>query len=80
MGHEYFPLLLTGVMKNDFLRRRTERTAYVPVQYCSDGTIIPLEYHGSAHLNALASANALLKVAAGIDRIAKGSTVHVRQI
>lgn len=80
MGHEYTPLLLTGVMKKDFRRRRTERTAYVPVEYCSDGTVSPLEYHGSAHLNALASANALLKIPAGIDGVSKGSTVHVRQI
>ncbi len=80
MGHEYTPLLLKGVMKTDFKRKRIERTAYVPVKYYNEGTVEPLEYHGSAHLDALSSANALLKVPAGVNRISEGSVVHVRQI
>jgi len=80
MGHEYTPLLLKGVMKTDFRRKRIERTAYVPVKYRNDGTVEPLEYHGSAHLDALSSANALLKVPAGVNDVLEGSVVHVRQI
>jgi molybdopterin molybdotransferase len=80
MGYDYTPLLLTGVMKEDFKRKRTVRTAYVPVRYDNDGLVVPVEYHGSAHLNALARANALLKIPAGIKEVKKGSAVHVRQI
>jgi molybdopterin molybdotransferase len=80
MGYEYTPVLLTGVMKKDFKRKRTVRTAYIPVRYDIDGFVEPVEYHGSAHLNALARANALLKIPAGIKEIKEGSAVHVRQI
>lgn len=80
LGHEYTPLLLKGIMKKGFRRKRIERTAYVPVRYYNEGTVEALEYHGSAHLNALSSANALLKVPAGVKEIVEGSVVHVRQI
>ncbi|MCP5108547.1 MAG: molybdopterin molybdotransferase MoeA, partial [bacterium] len=80
MGYDYTPLLLTGFMKKDFSRKRNERTAYVPVAYGNDGLVEPVEYHGSAHLSALARANALLEIPNGVNTILKGSEVHVRQI
>jgi molybdopterin molybdotransferase len=80
MGYSYRPLILQGVMKADFKRKRGTRTAYVPVTYSGDGLVQPVEYHGSAHLSALSQANALLKVPSGITTIEKGQTVHVRHI
>ena len=80
MGHEYTPLMLKGIMKKDFRRKRTERTAYVPVKYYHDGSVEAVEYHGSAHLTALSQANALLKVPTGVGVAAEGSIVYVRQI
>jgi molybdopterin molybdotransferase len=80
MGYEYTPLLLKGVMKRDFRRKRGTRTAYVPVKYDNEGFVEPLEYHGSAHLASLSRANALLKVPATVKEIVKGSVVYVRQI
>jgi molybdopterin molybdotransferase len=80
MGHEYSPLMLKGIMKKDFRRKRTGRTAYVPVKYYNDGTVEALEYHGSAHLTALSQANALLKVPTGVGMVLEGSIVYVRQI
>jgi molybdopterin molybdotransferase len=80
MGYDYTPLLLKGIMKKDFKRKRTVRTAYVPVAYDNEGFVEPVEYHGSAHLTALSQANALLKVSTGVNKILKGSVVYVRQI
>lgn len=80
MGHEYTPVMLKGIMKKDFRRKRTERTAYVPVTYYNDGSVEAVEYHGSAHLTALSQANALLKVPTGVGVAAEGSIVYVRQI
>ena len=80
MGYDYRPLLLKGVMKKDFKRRRSIRTAYVPVKYHNDGFVEPVEYHGSAHLTALPQANALLKIPTGLNKVLKGSVVYVRQI
>jgi molybdopterin molybdotransferase len=80
MGHEYTPLLLKGVMKKDFRRKRGTRTAYVPVKYDNEGFVEPVEYHGSAHLASLSQANALLKVPTDVKKIVKGSVVYVRQV
>jgi molybdopterin molybdotransferase len=80
MGYDYTPLLLKGVMKKDFKRKRSVRTAYVPIKYHNDGLVEPVEYHGSAHLTALSQANALLKVSTGVNKVLKGSVVYVRQI
>lgn len=80
MGHEYSPLMLKGIMKKDFRRKRTERTAFVPVKYDNDGSVAAVEYHGSAHLTALSQANAILKIPAGVGVVLEGSIVYVRQI
>jgi molybdopterin molybdotransferase len=80
MGHEYTPILLKGVMKEDFRRERGTRTAYVPVKYDNEGFVVSVEYHGSAHLASLSQANALLKVPTKVEEIVKGSIVYVRQI
>lgn len=80
MGYDYEPSVLKAVMKKDFKRKRSERTAYVPVVYRGDGTVEPVEYHGSAHINALSRANAMLKIPIGENELPEGSEVHVRQI
>jgi molybdopterin molybdotransferase len=79
-GCDYAPVMLKGVMKKDFTRKRIERAAYVPVRYDNEGFIEALEYHGSAHLTALSRANALLKAPIGVKKIPGGSVVYVRQI
>lgn len=80
MGHKYKPVVMIGRMKQDFLRRNSERTLFTPVRYDQEGMIEPVEYHGSAHLAALGQAGAVLKVPAGVKEILKGTVVHVRQI
>ncbi len=80
MGFEYRPPVLRGTMKKDFLRKHTERTAYVPVCFDCEGQVEPVEYHGSAHFNALSRAHGLLKIPRGVQELPKGSVVDVRQI
>ena len=80
MGFNYTPTIIKGVMNKDFKRKRTVRTAYIPVRFNKENRVEPLEYHGSAHLTALSTANGLLKVPRGVHQVLKGSTVYVRQI
>jgi molybdopterin molybdotransferase len=80
MGFNYTPSIIKGIMNKDFKRKRTERTAYIPVRFNKESEVDPLEYHGSAHLTALSAANGLLKVPRGVQQVSKGSTVYVRQI
>jgi molybdopterin molybdotransferase len=80
MGFNYTPSIIKGVMNKDFKRKRTVRTAYIPVRFNKENKVEPVEYHGSAHLTALSAANGLLKVPRGVRQVLKGSTVYVRQI
>lgn len=79
MGFAFQPAFLPGVMSTDYKRRDPGRTAFIPVRYVN-GQVHIIEYHGSAHIHALATANALLEVKAGIKQIPKGSQVDVRSI
>jgi molybdopterin molybdotransferase len=80
MGHNFHPPVIKGIMAKEFKRKHTQRTAYIPVHLNRENEVEPLEYHGSAHLNALAGANGLITVPRGTDHVLKGSTVYVRQL
>ncbi len=64
----------------DYRRKRTGRMTWVPVMADSDDYVIPVEYHGSAHINALPDAYGLMQVPVGVAEIKKGEAVNVRQI
>lgn len=61
-------------------RRSVDRMALLPVRISVEGTAIPVEYHGSAHIAALNEANGIIFIPAGIKTIGKGEMVSVRQI
>ncbi|MEA1887848.1 MAG: gephyrin-like molybdotransferase Glp [Bacteroidota bacterium] len=64
----------------DYFRKRAGRMSWVPVILNNDETVTPVEYHGSAHINALPGAYGIMKVPVGIKEIKKGEIVDVRQI
>jgi len=76
-GHAWTPLIVTARLSRAFLRRRTERAAFVPVHIQGDVVDRP-EYHGSAHLLALREANGLMYVPKGEPGYPEGSRVNVR--
>ncbi len=78
-GADFQPLLLPARLDGSYSRSQAARAAFVPVLY-RDGQAAVLSYHGSAHLHALAAANALLYVPAGQLSIPAGSPVHVRYL
>ena len=80
MGSNWQPGVYSMVLGEDFKRKRTERLAFVPVLKNDDGKIIPADYHGSAHINALPDAFGLLEVPIGVKEIKKGETVNVRSV
>ncbi len=78
-GLTYNPVQYEGVLQKTLRRRDTERTEFHPVRL-EGGKVFPLRYLGSSHLNALADANGLLTIPAGIKELAEGETVNVRPI
>ena len=61
-----------------FRRRAAERRAWVPVSITPDGLAEPVEYHGSAHITSLVSADGLITVPIGEKVVPEGTLVDVR--
>lgn len=74
------PYHIKAPMGLEYRRKRAERLALVPVFISEQNEVFPVEFHGSAHIFALAKANGIIAVPIGIDRIDKGDLVDVRPI
>lgn len=77
MGHQYQPVELFLPMGVPLLRKKKERKSLIPVSI-RDGKVFPVAYHGSAHINAYASANAILIIGIGSEGHQTGEPAHVR--
>ncbi len=63
----------------EITRKKTAREYFFPVTY-RDTEAIPVDFHGSAHINALACADGIASMSVGIAELKKGDYVNVRQI
>lgn len=67
-------------LANDYHRKRDTRLARIPVRFTPEGEAEIIEYHGSAHINSLASADGIISIPIGCNELKKGSIVNVRQL
>ncbi len=79
MGHVFQPLIVQGKLRDNFLRKNTDRAFFIPVHY-QGGLVETLPYHGSAHIHALTKANGLICIPKGKKGISAGSKIDVRSI
>lgn len=79
-GHTYQPLILRLPYGSEYNRSFAGRINFIPVNITPEMEVVPVDFHGSAHIHALSSANYLMEVPIGVKTILKGETVHVRQI
>jgi len=77
MGHEYQPPNIFLPMANAHTRARARREGWFPARISDEGTVLPCEFHGSAHVDALCEADCLATMPAGIDSLEAGSLVRV---
>lgn len=80
MGHAYEALAIKLPLAEPFSRRNDARQGFTPAYINSRAEIAPISYHGSAHINALVNANALISIPVGISRLNRGDLVDVRLI
>ncbi|MHC4087436.1 MAG: molybdopterin molybdotransferase MoeA [Planctomycetota bacterium] len=80
MGHNFKPVVSYGQLKRTITSKKTERDSWLPVVFTEKNEVAIVEYHGSAHINALSEADGLLCIPTGIAEIKEGTTVAVRQI
>jgi molybdopterin molybdotransferase len=79
-GHDFKVLPLKLEMGGDYKRKRSVRKSFLPIGINDEGKVIPLDYHGSAHVHALVEADGLIGIPIGKTELKKGELVDVRQI
>lgn len=62
-----------------YSRKKASRDSFIPV-WIEEGKAYPIEYHGSAHINALTHAGGFIKVPLGTTELKEGELLDVRQI
>ncbi len=76
MGHNYIPKTFPLITGTDFKRKTGDRKAFVPVKI-DNGKVFPVEFHGSAHINALCFAEGFISFPVGVLEIKKSEAVNV---
>ncbi|NOU17294.1 MAG: molybdopterin molybdotransferase MoeA [Bacteroidales bacterium] len=67
-------------MSTNFSRKKVERQGLIPVAITNDKKVIPVEFHGSAHIFALAKADGYIMIPLGVAEIKEGELVDVRPL
>jgi molybdopterin molybdotransferase len=80
MGHEFQCHHVRMPLAESTRRKETERQEWLPVAITGAGTVQPIDYHGSAHINALCNADGLMCIDVGVAEIEKGTDVKMRLI
>ncbi len=79
MGIAEFVRVSRLPLGKDFQSNRTDRMQWLPVQI-RDGRVYPLEYHGSAHIFSLATADAIAAIPLGTTKLSAGELIDVRPV
>jgi molybdopterin molybdotransferase len=79
-GYKWEPVIIKLPMESSYTRRSSDKRSLVPVVITIDGTVSPVEYHGSAHISAYSKASGIITLAEGKKSVEKGEIVSVRQV
>jgi molybdopterin molybdotransferase len=80
MGHHYQPRTFRFALGVDIRQEFSDRLNFIPANINSESEVVPVEFHGSAHIHALPGATHLLEVPAGTKNLKKGEAVNVRPL
>jgi molybdopterin molybdotransferase len=79
MGCDDEPEMLHLPLGTTFKRKKADRKLLIPVRI-ENGLVFPVEYHGSAHINAYTQARGILTIEIGKTELEKGEIADVRPI
>jgi molybdopterin molybdotransferase len=80
MGAKYRPFRIKATFDFEYNRKKGDRLAVVPVVINDNGLVELIQFNGSAHINALVFANALMEIPSGYTNFKKGDLVYVRPL
>jgi molybdopterin molybdotransferase len=64
----------------DYNRKKTDTIFFIPVRISEAGTVGPIEYHGSAHIQSYTQAEGILEIPEGTGELNEGAMVYVRPL
>jgi len=67
-------------LEKDYMRKKGDQLFFVPVTLTEQGTVIPLEYHGSAHIHAYTLAQGIMEIPKEVLILKKGEIACVRPL
>jgi molybdopterin molybdotransferase len=79
MGNTEEPQWVSVPLAQSYSRKKDDTLFFIPVSL-NQGIALPLEYHGSAHINAYSDARGIMEVPVGVRSIKEGDMVNVRPI
>jgi len=77
MGHDYKHSNIMARLEETIKRKRAQRQSWIPVVMTGSDSARPIEYHGSAHIDALCGADGLISMGVGVTEINKETSVRV---
>ncbi len=80
LGSNYSPFRIKAPLSFDYRQRQADRLILVPVIINTAGEIEAIPFNGSAHINALVYANALMEIQIGQTEILTGELAYVRPL
>lgn len=80
LGAGYVPLRIKARMQHRYVRKNGDRLGVVPVSINHEGGIEEIPFNGSAHINAIPAADALLEIPAGKTIVEEGEMIYVRPV
>jgi molybdopterin molybdotransferase len=80
MGFDFHPGILKLPLGKEMKWRKQDRLNFIPVNITAQMEVVPVEFHGSAHINALSRAAHLMEVPKGVEKLEKGELVDVRPV
>lgn len=80
LGSNYAPFRIKAPLSFDYRQRQADRLILVPVIINTAGEIEAIPFNGSAHINALVYANALMEIQIGQTEILTGELAYVRPL
>jgi molybdopterin molybdotransferase len=80
MGYNWIPQVYKLPMAVDYTRKSESRKGLIPVYINTDKEVMPVDFHGSAHIAALTHSDGIIIMNPGLKSLKKGEIVDVRQI
>ncbi len=77
MGNETPQVAIRMPMGTSYHRRKSVRKSFLPVTISDDGKVMPVKYHGSAHIHSYVFADGIISIDIGKEILEEGELVSV---